>query len=155
MNRIALCVAFAATVCAGAVWAADAPAAKSPQEQVDAREAAMKKLGGAMKGGTDLAAKPADAHAKFAEAIKIAESIPSLFPKGTGIGDAGVTKSRALQDIWKKPDEFKTAAANLVAVLKAADAAVDVGGDAKGTAFNAIGKACKGCHDAFRGPETE
>ncbi len=148
----------AAVLCAGGVsvaWAADAPA-KSPQQIVDEREAGMKKMGGAVKAASDAMADAAAAKTKIAEAIAFAETIPSHFPKGTGIGDPGVTKSRALQDIWTKPAEFKAAADALVAALKAVDAALD-GGDqaAIGAAFKGIGKSCGGCHTPFRGPETD
>jgi cytochrome c556 len=78
-----------------------------------------------------------------------------MFPKGTGIGDPGMTDTRALQDIWLKPDEFKAAADALVVALKSADAAL--GGErAKYDATkDAIYKACGGCHKPFRGPEKE
>lgn len=141
-----LCIA----VCAGSVWAASTP---TPQQIVDQRVAGMKSLGGNLKAAAQ-AATPAEAKAKIAEAIKFAESIPNDFPKGTGIGDAGVTKTRALQDIWAKPAEFKAAADALVAALKGVDAAI--GGDkAKlDAAFGAVGPSCGGCHKLFRGPET-
>ncbi|MCE9521213.1 MAG: cytochrome c, partial [Alphaproteobacteria bacterium] len=91
-----------------------------------------------------------------ADAIKIAEAIPSYFPKGTGIGDPGVTKTRALQDIWTKPAEFKAASDALVTALKSVDAALDTGDKTKiGAAFGDIGKNCGGCHKPFRGPEVE
>ena len=151
MRRLVAGVALGAILCAGAVWAAEAP-----QDTVAARVDTMKRMGGDVKVATDFTSKPADAKAKLADAIKIAESIPSFFPKGTGIGDPGVTKSRALQDIWAKPTEFKAAADNLANLLKAADKAIDSGdNDKMGAAFNAIGKGCKNCHDTFRGPQTE
>jgi cytochrome c556 len=104
----------------------------------------------------DPAAKLVDAKAKLAEAIAFAETIPSHFPKGTGIGDPGVTKSRALQDIWAKPAEFKAAADALVPALKGVDAALDSGDKAKiDAAADQIGKSCGGCHKPFRGPEIQ
>jgi hypothetical protein len=90
-----LVVYAAAALMAGAVWAADAPA-QSPQDIATAREATMKQLAGHVKAAFDPATSAADAKARLAGAIKIAESIPSLFPKGTGIGDMGVTDTRAL-----------------------------------------------------------
>lgn len=141
-----LCVA----VCAGSVWAATTP---TPQQIVDERIVGMKTMGGNLK-ATAQAATPAEAKAKIAEAIAFAESIPTHFPKGTGVGDAGVTKTRALQDIWAKPAEFKAASDALVAALKGVEAAL--GGDkAKvDAAFGAVGPSCGGCHKLFRGPET-
>jgi cytochrome c556 len=146
-------VTGAALIFAVCTGVACADTAKAPQQVVDDRVAGMKGMAGNVKGAAE-AATPADAHAKFTAAIAFAETIPSLFPKGTGIGDAGVTKSRALQDIWAKPAEFNAAAAALVAALKAADAVVD--DKAKlDAAFGEIRKSCGGCHTPFRGPETE
>lgn len=137
-------VAFASVACGASV-------AQTPQQTVDARVDGMKKFGGAVKAASQ-AAKPEEAKAKLAEAIAFSESIVSRFPKGTGIGDTGVTKSRALQDIWAKPAEFKAAADAMTAVLKNIDAVL--GDKAKAdAAFAEVGKNCGGCHKMFRGPE--
>jgi cytochrome c556 len=126
----------------------------TPQQVVDSRIEDMKKLGGNVKAASQ-AATPAEAKAKIAEAIAFSQSIVSRFPKGTGIGDTGVTKSRALQDIWTKPAEFKAAADALTAILKDVDAALGTGDKAKiDAAFAKVGKdGCGGCHKPFRGPE--
>jgi cytochrome c556 len=141
---------LAAMALAGSVWAAAAP---SPQDIVDDRVAGMKSLIGSLKGATE-ATDAAVARDHLAKAIAVAKSIPSKFPKGTGIGDAGVTKTRAVQDIWTKPAEFKAASDGFVAVLEAASAAA---GDAAkfGAAMGGVKKSCGSCHDAFRGPATE
>ncbi|MEQ1752548.1 MAG: cytochrome c [Micropepsaceae bacterium] len=134
---------------AGTAWAAGT---MSPQQIVDDRVAGMKSLVGNVKGAHD-ATDPAVAKDHLAKAIAFAESIPSKFPKGTGVGDAGVTKSRALQDIWSKPADFKAAADALAKALKGASDAV---GDATKfeAAFGDVKKSCGGCHTPFRGPET-
>lgn len=140
--------AFGVAICAGVAWAADAP-----QKIIDDRVAGMKAMAGNLKGASEAVA-PADVQAKLAAAIAFAETIPSRFPKGTGIGDTGVTKTRALQDIWAKPAEFKAAAETLLNALKAAHAAA--GDQAQlDAAFGAVRKSCAGCHTPFRGPETE
>ena len=141
---------LAAMALAGSVWAAAAP---SPQDIVDDRVAGMKSLIGSLKGATE-ATDAAVVKDHLAKAIAVAKSIPSKFPKGTGIGDAGVTKTRALQDIWTKPAEFKAASEGFVAALEAASAAA---GDAAkfGAAMGGVKKSCGSCHDAFRGPATE
>lgn len=141
---------LAAMALAGSVWAAAAP---SPQEIVDDRVAGMKVLGGSIKGASE-ATDAAVVKDHLAKAIAVAKSIPSKFPKGTGIGDAGVTKTRALQDIWTKPAEFKAASDGFVDALEAASAAA---GDAAkfGAAMGGVKKSCGSCHDAFRGPATE
>ena len=155
MRKLIAGIVIGTAACGGAVWAANAPA-KTPQEIATAREASMKQMAGDVKAAADPAAKAEDAKAKLADATKIAEAIPSYFPKGTGIGDPGITKTRALQDIWAKPTEFKAAADALVTALKNVDAAFGSGDRAKiDAAFGEIGKNCGGCHKPFRGPEKE
>lgn len=128
-------------------------AASTPQEIVDDRVAGMKSLIGSLKGATE-ATDAAVAREHLAKAIAVAKAIPSKFPKGTGIGDAGVTKTRAKQEIWSKPAEFKAATDGFVSALEAASAAA---GDASkfGAAMGGVKKSCGSCHDAFRGPATE
>jgi cytochrome c556 len=73
------------------------------------------------------------------------------FPKGSG-PEAG--KTRALPEIWSKPEDFTAAqkmfsdrAPKLLAAAKAKDVA------AVTAAFREVGGACKNCHDTFRAPE--
>ena len=73
------------------------------------------------------------------------------FPKGTG-PEAG--KTRALPEIWSKPEDFTAAqkmfsdrAPKLLAAVKAKDVA------GVQAAFKEVGGACKNCHDTFRAPE--
>ena len=140
----------AVAVFAGAAWTV---MAATPQETVDQRIAGMKGLGGNLQAAAK-AVTPAEVQAKLGAAIAFAETIPTLFPKGTGIGDKGVTKTRARQEIWAKPAEFKAASDALVNALKAANAAA--GDKAKlDAAFGEVRKSCGGCHTPFRGPEIE
>jgi cytochrome c556 len=150
MRVVVVSAILAVTVFASAACGSSA---QTPQQIVDARIEGMKKLGGNMK-ATSQAATPAEAKAKIAEAIAFSESIVSQFPKGTGIGDTGVTKTRALQDIWTKAADFKAAADAMTATLKNIEAALGTGDKAKvDAAFAEVGKNCGGCHKAFRGPE--
>jgi cytochrome c556 len=73
------------------------------------------------------------------------------FPAGSG-PESG--KTRALPEIWKKPDDFTAAqkmltdrAPKLLAAVKAKDTA------GVKAAFKELGGACKNCHDTFRAPE--
>jgi cytochrome c556 len=73
------------------------------------------------------------------------------FAKGTG-PESG--KTRALPEIWSKPDDFTAAqkmfsdrAPKLLAAVKGKDLA------ATQAAFKDVGGACKNCHDNFRAPE--
>jgi cytochrome c556 len=73
------------------------------------------------------------------------------FPAGTG-PDAG--KTRALAEIWSRPQEFEAAQkafSNAAPKLLAAANANDAGAVKK--QFGEVGKACKNCHDTFRSPE--
>jgi cytochrome c556 len=153
MRVLVASAVLASAVLASAAWGTT-PVPPSPQQVVDSRVEEMRKLGGNMKAASE-AATPAEAKAKLAEAIAFSQVIVSRFPKGTGIGDAGVTKSRALQDIWTKPAEFKAAADAMTAILKDVDAALGTGDKAKiDAAFARVGKdGCAGCHKPFRGPE--
>ena len=73
------------------------------------------------------------------------------FAPGTG-PESG--KTRALPEIWSKPDDFSAAqkmfsdrAPKLLAAVKAKDVAGVQG------AFKDVGGACKNCHENFRSPE--
>jgi cytochrome c556 len=80
-----------------------------------------------------------------------AMAIPSVFPEGTAMG-ATDAKTEAKPEIWQQWDKFTAAAENLqVQANKLADIA-EGGGDAAaiGAQLGELGKACGGCHDAFR-----
>ena len=73
------------------------------------------------------------------------------FPAGTG-AEAG--KTRALAEIWARPEDFKAAqkvfsdaAPKLLAAANASDL------NAVKSTYGDLGKACKNCHDTFRAPE--
>ena len=73
------------------------------------------------------------------------------FPAGTG-QEAGNT--RALAEIWARPEDFKAAqkvfsdaAPKLLAAANASDL------NAVKSTYGDLGKACKNCHDTFRAPE--
>ncbi len=73
------------------------------------------------------------------------------FPHGTG-PEAG--KTRALPEIWTKPADFKAAQklfSDAAPKLLAAASAGDL--HAVKSTYGDLGKACKNCHDTFRGPE--
>jgi cytochrome c556 len=73
------------------------------------------------------------------------------FPAGSG-PEAG--KTRALTEIWSKPQEFDAAQkafSDAAPKLLAAANADDV--SAVKARFGEVGKACKNCHDSFRSPE--
>jgi cytochrome c556 len=148
MKRAAGLVVFGIVLAAATGMAAD-----TPQQIVDQRVAAMKQMGGKVNeafklSGTDATA----ARGKLAEALTVAESIPTRFPAGTADGDPGVT-TRALPKIWSDAAGFKKSADSLVAALKAADAKL-AANDAAGAevAFGDVRKTCGTCHEPYRGP---
>jgi cytochrome c556 len=129
--------------------------AATPVETQKARHEHYEELGEAFKSVRDLSkASTPDFAAleKAADAVhKASIDQQKWFPKGTG-PEAG--KTRALPEIWTKPDEFLAAqkmfserSVKLLAAAKAKDVA------AVTAAFRDVGGSCKNCHDNFRSPE--
>jgi cytochrome c556 len=138
---------------AGLLSAAEAPATT----QQKARHDHFHQLGDDFKTVRDLArGNPPDFPAlqKAALAVKQASTDQGKwFPKGSG-PEAG--KTRALPEIWTKPADFEAAeklfsdgAVQLAAAANASDI------EALRTAFRAVGKSCKNCHDGFREPKDD
>jgi len=129
--------------------------AATPVELQKVRHDHYHELGDAFKEVRDQskAASP-----DFAALEKAAETVNKAsidqqqwFPKGTG-PEAG--KTRALPEVWSKPEDFTAAqkmfsdrAPKLLAAAKAKDIA------GVQAAFKELGGACKNCHDTFRSPE--
>lgn len=129
--------------------------AATPQEMQKKRHDHYHELGDAFKAVRDgvKASSPdwAAIEKAAADVNKASVNQQQWFPKGTG-PEAG--KTRALPEIWSKPDDFAAAAkmfeeksAALLAATKTKDA------DAVNKAFRDAGGACKNCHDNFRSPE--
>jgi cytochrome c556 len=129
--------------------------AATPVELQKVRHDHYHELGDAFKEVRDQskAASP-----DFAALEKAAETVNKAsidqqqwFPKGTG-PEAG--KTRALPEVWSKPEDF-TAAQKMFSdrapKLLAAAKAKDIPGVQ--AAFKELGGACKNCHDTFRSPE--
>ena len=125
----------------------------TPKEQIELRQAQLKKMGKAFKtisdqlksGDPDVAAVQAAAASVPVESA----GMEDWFPEGTG-PDSGV-KTDALPIIWEdradfeqKLADFRTASDQLAAVAEGGDIT------AIATAFQATGGACKACHDKFR-----
>ena len=140
---------------ASLIAAIQAASAATPAELQKARHDHYKELGEAFKAVRDAskAASPDFAALEKAAGIVDKASVDQQqwFPKGTG-PEAG--KTRALPEIWSKPDDFSAAqkmfsdrAPKLLAAVKAKDA------PGVQAAFKEVGGACKNCHDTFRAPE--
>jgi cytochrome c556 len=131
------------------VWAA------TPQELQKKRHDHYEALGDAVKAVRDgIKADSPDWAAIEKAAAEIRQaSVNQIqwFPKGTG-PEAG--KTRALPEIWSKPDDFAAAmklleerAPNVLAAAKLKDK------DVVNKSVRELGGACKNCHDNFRSPE--
>jgi len=130
-------------------------AAQSAQDLQKARHDHYHELGDAFKTVRDQtrAGTPDMAKIKAAAQVINEASIDQgrWFPAGTG-PEAG--KTRALAEIWKRPEDFKAAqklfgdaAPKLLAAANASDLR------AVKSTYGELGKACKNCHDTFRAPE--
>ncbi len=148
MRRIV--VAAATVMVLAGVARAAGPVSVSPDDVIAGRQAAFDLVQGnvaAMKAAIDAGqpVKPLAAGAKGIAAW--AKVLPSAFPAGTDAGHD--TKAKA--EIWSDAAGFTKASAALqqaaekLATLAAAD---DKAGFAE--QFEAMGKACGGCHRTYR-----
>jgi cytochrome c556 len=153
-GKLFLSLSSAALV-ASLIAAANAAGPATPAEMQKARHDHYHELGDAFKEVRDQskAASPDFAALEKAAEVVNKASIDQQqwFTKGTGI-EAG--KTRALPEIWSKPEDFTAAqkmfsdrAPKLLAAAKAKDVA------GVQAAFKEVGGACKNCHDTFRAPE--
>lgn len=152
-RRILLAVSAAALLTGAGVGAE----ALTGQALVDHRIAELKKVAGAMQAIGPLVQSGDLSKASEAAAV-IAAAGPLLkadwFPAGTGTGDAGISKTRALAVIWSdradfdaKADAYTGAGAALAAALAAGDASNF------GALMQATGGSCKACHEKYRQPD--
>jgi cytochrome c556 len=129
--------------------------AATPQEVQKARHEHYEELGDAFKAlrdGSKASTPDWSAIEKAAEIVnKASINQTQWFPKGSG-PEAG--KTRALPEIWSKPDEFAAAMKMLEERAPAVLAAAKTKNvDTVSKAFREVGGACKNCHDTFRAPE--
>jgi cytochrome c556 len=140
---------------AGAVMVSAAVMAATPQELQKQRHEHYEALGDNFKAVRDGAKADAPDWAALQKAANAVHEASldqqQWFAKGTG-PEAG--KTRALPEIWSKPDDF-TAAQKMLADRTPALAAAAKSKDAAAVnkAFREVGGACKNCHDNFRAPE--
>jgi cytochrome c556 len=118
------------------------------------RQATMKAQGAAVatiKKYIDGAVEKPDAVKAADDLVKIAQTVPSKFPKGTSTVDFP-GKSGAKPAIWTEPDKFAAAAKNELAEVEKLDDIVKNGDKAAVAAqFDITGKqGCGGCHTPYR-----
>ena len=115
-------------------------------------------LGDAMKGiSRELKAGSPSVETIQRHAAQIAQfapTVPSLFPPGTGPETGHRTRAKA--EIWsdsetfrQRAEAFRVESARFNQTAQSGDLA------AIRAAVPELGKACKNCHDRFRGPEIE
>ena len=132
-----------------------APAGPTPAERaIEYRQAVFKIVSGNFGPLAQVAQGKAEFKAETAtkQAARLAQIATFVGDAHPDISKEG--KTRALPEIWSKPDDFTAAQklfADKVGPLAAAVKAKDV--DAIGKAFREVGGSCKNCHDGFRAPE--
>ena len=130
--------------------------AATPAETVKLRQETMKQLGGHMKAIKGFAMEgqgsAEDVAMRAGEISKIAVSIPTLFPEGTGMDEVLDPKNGAKPEIWLDWDNFLKARASLEAQSKALAATAESGDRTAITAaFKSLGKnGCGNCHKPYR-----
>lgn len=139
-----LALGLVAGVVAQDVTVDPAIAGMTPEQLVEARQAAMMQNGGIMRNLGSRTAAEASADADIM--IQNFTNFPALFAEGSIVGD-----SRALPIIWEEKDAFdaifetaKAAAMDIKAAAEAGDTA------AIGAAAGVIGGLCGQCHGKYR-----
>jgi cytochrome c556 len=126
----------------------------NPQAVIKERVAIMKGFVGALSASgayTQGKGTLKDAQTKVAAARAGADKVQRLFPRGTALGDKGVTDSRALSTIFTNRSDFDAKLGETMHALAALDAAL--AGGAKAGVTAAIGQtksACVACHTRYR-----
>jgi cytochrome c556 len=119
-------------------------ASMTPEQLVDARQAAMEENGKTLKGAKDQTGDAAVAAAQTL--VTNFTNLPAMFPEGSIVGD-----SKALPAIWENWDTFTGIFAKDRAAADAALTAAKAGDhDAYVAALAPIGQSCGECHQQFR-----
>lgn len=141
----------------GTLDSVDTSVPNNPQAVVNERVAVMKSFASAVTASGQFVQGKATADVakpKLASAIAGAERLKRLFPRGTALGDRGVSQSRALSTIFPNRSDFDAklgdlsgALANLSTTLTAADKKRGA------TAVADVKKRCLACHSRYRTPD--
>ena len=141
----------AIAIMAAVVTVTSVPAASASDDAIQNRKTLMKGVGAAM-GGLKMVVQgkaPAAVAGPIAGTmVSFANLTGSAFPKGSGGAN-----TRAKDEVWSKPAEFKAAVMAFQKAAAGVAAAAKGGGDIK-AAFGMLGKSCGGCHKPFRKPKS-
>jgi cytochrome c556 len=139
-------LALAGIMVAGVAGVTVAQAQMTPDEAISARKDIMRSNGMTMRGAGGLSGDEAIAAATTL--VDNFDAVAGMFPEGSDQGD-----TKALPVIWSDFDGFvaalgvaQEAAAQVLAAAEAGDSA------AYGSALQALGQACGGCHGKYRAP---
>ena len=135
---------------AAALCLIGATAVVSAENQHDNREAAMKKIGGAMGGLAAIAKGETEYDAEVVKTslTTIKETItvfPTYFPPGSEKDDEAASPK-----IWENKADFEAKAAKLAADADALLAQLPADKAAVGAAMGTLGKDCAACHESYR-----
>lgn len=151
MKTIAFSAAVFLAALGGTALAGKPAPRPSPQDLVNAREAAMTMSVAALSAVRAQSEKPSVKGAAFAAGglARWGQAIPAMFPDST----KALTGTEALPAIWANRADFEAKAA---AFAKAAETmAAAARADDKATLAAAVettAGACKACHDTYRVP---
>ncbi len=145
-------IAFATVVFLSAAVAAKPLSKPAALELMHDRHENMEKIGDATKvAGRALRSDSPDLGAIRKSAATIAGFAPKVrgwFPAGTG---PDVGKTYAKPEVWNQPADFTRKAAEFNSAARAFNAAAKTGDLPRiRSAFAAMGKTCKSCHDTYR-----
>lgn len=148
MNKTLISAALAVAVTATAAWAA------TPAETVSVRQNNFKQIGRAQKTISDQLKKPSPDIATIRTSTQVladlAPQVNRWFPRGTGV-ESGA-RTGALPVIWQQTAQFNRHAGQLTSAVRGLQRAAASGNVGQiRAAFPAVGGACKGCHDTFKG----
>lgn len=141
---------FGRTLAIAALCLIGATSVVSAENQHENREAAMKKIGGAMGALAAIAKGQKDYDAEVVKTslgtinatIKV---FPSYFPAGSEKDD-----DEASPKIWENKADFEAKAAKLAADSEAILAQLPADQAAVGAALGTLGQDCGACHEAYR-----
>jgi cytochrome c556 len=129
----------------------------NPQAVVNQRVGIMKSFVAALgtaNAFTQGKATADAAKAKVAVARTGAGQLADLFPRGTALGDRGITDSRALSTIFANRSDFDSKRAALVDAFAVLDGALAKNAKADATKYVTQTKnACLSCHSRYRTPD--
>ena len=115
-------------------------------DQMDQLATAMKAISNRINSKGDLA----DVKKQASGIREIAESLPALFPEGSGEG-----RTDAKPEIWSNRQGFEARATELVLQAKKLEQAA-AGNDSAGflNQFHVVEQVCSDCHELFRAKKT-